>query len=109
MNWRKRKFHFHNGRGGTALTVRVVPRASRNEIAEIMDDGTLRIRLTAPPVDQKANEALIEFLADILGVARSKIEIVAGHNSRQKLVSILDISPQEAEARIFAAYQKGLA
>ncbi|NPA26597.1 MAG: DUF167 domain-containing protein [Chloroflexi bacterium] len=109
MNWRKRPFHFHNGRGGTALTVRVVPRASRNEIAEIMADGTLRIRLTAPPVDQKANEALVDFLAKVLGVARSKIEIVAGHTSRQKLVSILDLSPQEAEARIWAAYQKRVA
>ncbi|NPA30623.1 MAG: DUF167 domain-containing protein [Chloroflexi bacterium] len=99
----KRRFRFHHGRGGTALTVRVIPRARRDELAGVLDDGTLRIRLTAPPVDNKANEALIRFLARLLKVPRQHIEIVAGHTSRNKLVSILDLSPDEAEQRILSA------
>ncbi len=103
MTSHKRRFRFHNGRGGTALTVRVIPRASRDELAGVLDDGTLRIRLTAPPVDNKANEALVRFLSRLLRVPRSHIEIVAGHTSRNKLVSILDLAPEEAERRILAA------
>jgi len=99
----KRRFRFHNGRGGAALMVRVIPRAHRDELAGILDDGTLRVRLTAPPVDNKANEALVRFLARLLGVPRSKVEIVAGHTSRNKLVSILDIAPDEVERRLLSA------
>ncbi len=101
--FKKRRFEFRDGRGGTALTVRVIPRASRDELAGIMDDGTLRVRLTAPPVDNKANEALIRFLARLLEVPRRKIEIVAGHTQRNKLVAVLDLDPQEAERRILRA------
>ncbi len=96
----RRKFHFHNGRKGSALAVRITPRASRNEIAEVLHDGTIRIRLTAPPVEGKANEALINFLAKVLDVPRSHIEIVAGHTGRDKLVSIQDMDPEEAHRRI---------
>ncbi len=103
MVLKKRRFEFHNGRGGTALTVRVIPRAARDELAGVLDDGTLRIRLTAPPVDNKANEALIRFLARLLRVPKGNIEIVAGHTGRNKLVSILDLDPEEAERRIMAA------
>lgn len=95
-----REFRFHDGRKGSALAIRVTPRASRNEIAEVLHDGTIRIRLAAPPVEGKANEALIDFLAEILNVPRSHIEIVAGHTGRDKLVSIQDMDPEEAHRRI---------
>ena len=88
---RKRKFHMHDGQKGAALAVRITPRASKNEISEILNDGTVKIRLTAPPVEGKANEALISFLAEVIGVPKSKIEIVAGKTGRDKLVSILDM------------------
>ncbi len=103
MLGKNRRFRFHNGRGGTALTVRVIPRAHRDELAGLLEDGTLRIRLTAPPVDNKANEALIRFLARLLRVPKHKIEIIAGHSSRNKLVSVLDLEPEEAERRILNA------
>ncbi len=95
-----RKYHLHNGQIGSALAVRVTPRASRNEIAEILSDGTVRIRLTAPPVEGKANEALRAFLAEIIGVPRSKIEIVAGDTGRDKLVSILDMDAEAVHRKI---------
>ena len=46
-----RRFHLHDGKKGSALAVRVTPRASRNEIVEILSDGTVKIRLTSPPVE----------------------------------------------------------
>lgn len=96
----RRKFQFHDGRRGSALAIRVTPRARRNEVAEVLNDGTIRIRLTAPPVEGKANKALIQFLSEILDVAPSRISIVAGETGRDKLISILDMEPEEAQRRI---------
>ena len=64
----ERNLHLHDGKKGAALAVRVTPRASRNEISEVFSDGTVKIHLTAPPVDGKANEALLKFLASVLEV-----------------------------------------
>jgi len=88
------------GKRGAALAIRVTPRARKNEIVEILADQTIKVRLTAPPVEGKANEALIEFLAKVLDVPRSKVEIIAGTSGRDKLVSILDLDSNEAQARI---------
>lgn len=74
--------------------VRVQPRASRNEIAG-MQNGVLRVRLQAPPVDGAANEALIAFMADELGVPRRQVRIVSGFGSRTK---ILEVDPQALPA-----------
>lgn len=97
-----RKFRLHNGQKGSALAVRVTPRASRNEIVEMLDDGTIKVRLAAPPVDDEANRALIEFLADILGVPKSRLDIVAGATGRDKLISVLDMDVETAHQRIVA-------
>ena len=87
----RRDFRFHDGRTGSALAVRVTPRASRNRIVEVLSDGTVKIQLTAAPVDGEANEKLVAFLAKVLGVAKSNIEIVAGMTGRDKLISVLGI------------------
>ena len=68
----------------TLVTVRVTPGASRNEISE--RDGTLVVRVTAPPVEGKANKAVIRLLAKHFGVPPSQMEIVRGQNSREKVV-----------------------
>jgi uncharacterized protein (TIGR00251 family) len=96
----RRNFKLHGGRRGAALAVRITPRASKNEITQILADGTIKIRLTAPPVEGKANAALIQFLADVLEVAPSRIEIVAGMTGRDKLVSVLDLEAGTAQQRI---------
>lgn len=96
----KRRYAMHGGQKGSALAIRVTPRASKNEISEILSDGTVKIRLTAPPVEGKANAALIAFLAEVIGVPQSKIEIVAGETGRDKLVSILDMDPTTVHQRI---------
>jgi uncharacterized protein (TIGR00251 family) len=97
-----RKFNLHSGQKGAALAVRVTPRASRNEIVEMLDDGTIKVRIAAPPADDEANTALIEFLADILGVPKSRLDIVAGASGRDKLIAVVDMDVETAHQRIVA-------
>ncbi len=97
-----RKFNLHDGRRGAALAVRVTPRASRDEITEIQSDGTVKVRLTAPPVDGDANKALVKFMAEVLGTTTNKIEIVAGLSGKDKLISILDMDKDEVHNRLLA-------
>lgn len=84
---------------GVVLAVKVVPRAARNELAGFQE-GVLRIRLTAPPVEGAANQALVRFLADLLGVSRQEVEIVAGQAGRQKLVKVHGLSPEQVIDRL---------
>ncbi len=97
-----RKFKLHDGKKGSALAVRVTPRASRNEIVELLDDGTIKVRIAAPPADNEANETLIDFLADVLGVPKSRLDIVAGTTGRDKLISVIDMDAETAHQRIVA-------
>jgi len=76
--------------------IRIQPRASKNEFMR-MGDGSLKIRLTAPPIDGAANEALVKFLADQFEISRSQIKIVSGHTSREKIVRIDGIGLGEVE------------
>ena len=80
-----------SAKDGLVLAVQVQPRAAKNEIAGPVGDR-LKVRLTAPPVEGKANKALVKFLAKQLGLPASGLTIVAGHKSRQKdlLISGLD-------------------
>jgi len=96
----RRKFELHDGKRGAALAVRVTPRASRNEIFGVLNDGTVKIHLTAPPVEGQANEALLKFLSEVLGVPLSRLDIVAGKTGRDKLVSVLDMDAETVQKRI---------
>lgn len=97
-----RKFRLHDGKHGAALTVRVTPRARRNELGGVLEDGTLRVRITAPPTEGKANQALVAFLAEVLDVRKNRIEIVAGQKGLDKILSILEMTSQEVEKRLQA-------
>ncbi|HEX2997761.1 MAG TPA: DUF167 domain-containing protein [Anaerolineales bacterium] len=97
-----RKFNLHSGKKGSALAVRVTPRASQNEIVELMEDGTIKVRIAAPPSDNEANETLIKFMAEVLGVSKSRLDIVAGASGRDKLISIVDMDAETAHQRILA-------
>jgi len=97
-----RKFNLHDGRKGSALAVRVTPRADRNEIVELLDDGTIKVRLASPPADDEANETLIAFLSEILGIPSSRLDIVAGVTGRDKLISVVDMDADTAHQRIVA-------
>jgi uncharacterized protein (TIGR00251 family) len=87
------------GAAGARLRLRVQPRASRDEVAGVAGDA-IRVRLTAPPVEGAANEALVRFLADRLHVARSAVALVSGHTSRIKVVEVSGLAPDEALRRL---------
>jgi len=95
-----RRFHLHDGQMGAAITVRVTPRSSKNEIQEILNDGTIKIRITSAPVDGHANETLVRFLADVLDVSISQVDIIAGKTGRDKLISIIGLSADTVHQRI---------
>ena len=84
---------------GTILAVRVIPRAGRNGIAGV-HAGAVKVRLTAPPVEGKANAALEQFLAETLGVSRAQVRVLSGHTSRQKTVVVTGLTPSEVLARL---------
>ena len=98
----KRNFHLHDGKRGAAIAIRVTPRASKNQIVEVLEDGTVKIHLAAPPVDGEANEKLIVFLSEVLSIPKSRIEIVAGETGRDKLVSVLEMDTETVHQRILA-------
>ena len=85
--------------GGVLFSVKLQPRASKNEIGEPLGDE-LKIKVTAPPVDSAASEALMELLADKLHCAHGRIEIVRGQTSRHKTVLLRGFQPEEILARL---------
>ena len=81
----------HQKAEGVVLEIYVQPRAGRNEWVGI-HRGFLKVRLTAPPVEGAANKECIKFLAELLDVPKSDLEIVGGHKSRQKSILIRRLS-----------------
>lgn len=87
---------------GTLIFLRVVPRASRNEIGEIVGDE-LKLRVTAPPVDSAANRAVVEFLAERLGLGKSGVVLLRGETSRRKMVLARGLSLENVAAALRCA------
>lgn len=83
--------------GGVLVKVRVQPRASKNEIAGI-HQGRMKLRLTAPPVEGEANKGCVNYIAEVLGVPKSKVEIVDGFKSRQKTLLVSGASLDEVQS-----------
>ena len=73
---------------GVTFRVRVQPGANKNEIVGVQQDA-LKVRISAPPLEGKANKALIQFLAKQLGVKRNQVEIMSGHTSRIKTIHVV--------------------
>ncbi len=84
---------------GIEVRLHVVPRARRDEIAGTHDDA-LKIKITAPPVDDAANRAIVRFLAELLQISRSRILIASGKHSKDKLIRVNGISPAEFLGRL---------
>ena len=83
----------------TVLKVRVNPRSSKNEITGWQND-TLRIKISAPPVEGAANKACIQFLSGALGVRKSQITLVSGESARDKVFRIAGMTPEEIRKRL---------
>ena len=81
---------------GIVFQVRVVPRSSRSEVAGIQGDS-LKVRLKAPPVEGRANEECIRFLAGLLGVKRDRVRIVSGLKSKTKTIAVSGLQKKDLE------------
>jgi|SRR4030088_314899 uncharacterized protein (TIGR00251 family) len=85
--------------GGISIAIKLQPRARKNAITGQVGDA-LKVSLTAPPVDGKANQACIEFFANLLKVPRSSVTIASGQSSRNKVIRIAGVSTEEIRQRI---------
>jgi len=85
--------------GAVILLVRVQPRASKDELAGLME-GALKVRLRAPALEDRANEALCEYLAELLKTSKSAVRILSGHRSRSKRVEVRGVTEQQVLALV---------
>lgn len=85
--------------GGATFAVKLHPRARKNAITGELG-GALKLALTAPPVEGKANEAGIEFLANLFRVPRSSITITSGQTSRRKVIRVAGITAEQVRKRL---------
>jgi uncharacterized protein (TIGR00251 family) len=92
-------FGVHETPAGVTFAIKVHPRAKKNAITG-EHDGAVKLSLTAPPTQGKANEACIEFLAKLLKVPRSSVTIASGQASRQKVIRVWGLSAEEVRKRI---------
>ena len=84
----------------TRLTLRVQPGARANQVVGLTDDGVLRVRVVAPATDGRANRALVEFMAGLLGVPKSSVTIAHGLGSRNKMVVVEGMDREQAIERL---------
>ena len=84
---------------GVRLTLFIQPKASKNEIIG-PHNGALKIKITAPPVDGKANAKLVDFLSEVLDIPKRQIEILKGETGRNKSVEILGLSEDEVRTKL---------
>ncbi len=93
-------------KGCVTFSVRVVPRSSRNQIVGV-EGGALKIKLTAPPVEGAANAALVEFVAERLGVRRSVVSIISGDKARNKIVRVNGVTREKVETGFLLSHKPG--
>jgi hypothetical protein len=92
--------NIHEHPSGISFHVRVHPRARKNTITSEVGDA-LKLSLTAPPIDGQANQACIEFFANLLKVPRSSVTIASGQTSRSKVIRVEGLSAAEVRKRLF--------
>lgn len=80
--------------GQVSLSIHVIPGAKKNEIVEILPEKTIRIKIKAPPVEGKANLALVKYLQELFNITSSQIEIFHGMQSRNKIIKLLGINEE---------------
>ncbi|MBV8053275.1 MAG: YggU family protein [Acidobacteriaceae bacterium] len=81
----------HETPAGVTIAVKIQPRAKKNALIGVVGDA-LKLALTAPPVDGRANQACVEFFSDLLHLPRSSITIVSGQTSRRKVIRVAEVS-----------------
>jgi uncharacterized protein (TIGR00251 family) len=89
----------HESTDGVTFAVKVHPRAKKNAITGELGDA-LKVSLTAPPIDGRANDACIEFFAKLLKVPRSSVTIASGQSNRRKVICVIGLSAEETRKRL---------
>src|SRR5262252_4094914 len=89
----------HESAKGMTFSIKVHPRARKNAITGVVGNA-LKLALTAPPVEGRANQAVIEFFADLFAIPRSSVTIASGETSRNKVVRVSSLSKQQVEQHL---------
>jgi len=89
----------HEAANGVTFVIRVHPRAKKNAITGELGEA-LKVALTAPPIDGRANEACVEFFAKLFAVQRSAVSIASGETSRKKIIRVVGLSAEEVRSRL---------
>ena len=93
----------HDTPAGATFQVKVHPRARKNAVTGVLGDA-LKLALTAPPIEGRANDACIEYIAKFLNLPRSSVTIAAGESSRQKLIRVAGVPAAQVEAKLRAIF-----
>ena len=91
---------FHETPSGTTFAVKVHPRAKKDAVTGELGNA-LKLSLTAPPAEGRANEACLKFVANLLKVSRSSVTIASGRASREKVIRVTGLSAKELERRLY--------
>jgi uncharacterized protein len=91
---------------GVTFAVKVHPRARKNAITGVVGDA-LKLALTAPPLDGKANQAVVEFFSELFAIPRSSITIASGETSRNKVIRVSGVARADVERRLSAVLDSG--
>jgi uncharacterized protein (TIGR00251 family) len=86
----------------TRISIHVYPNAPRNQVVGLRD-GVLAVKIAAPPLRGQANRELVAFLSQLLGVSKSRLAIIRGHTSRNKLISVSGLTKEEVIKKLFPA------
>jgi len=98
---------FEQSREGVVLSVRLQPRAAKNEISGIVGD-TVKVKVSSAPVEGAANEACRHVLAKAMGIGKGRVQIISGLKSRHKKVLLIDIDKETAASRLHEMLQQAL-
>jgi uncharacterized protein YggU (UPF0235/DUF167 family) len=96
----KQEHHFHEGKMGSAIAVRIVTKASSDRIVEINKDGAIIISLKAGGNEAEVNKALLEFLSKVFEIQPKHMEVVVGNQRNEKLITILNVDSAIVQEKI---------
>jgi len=99
----QRQPKFGGGKAGAAIAVQVILQGKKDEIVEVLEDGTLKIRLSVGKDSSQTNSVLVHFLAKVLDVSPTQFDIVGGENRPEKLIAITGIDSDTTQQRILKA------
>ena len=100
MKWYLAMIPINDSHQGVTFAIRVHPRAKKNAITGELGDA-LKLSCTMPPVEGRANQACIDFFAKLLKVPRSSVTIATGHSSRDKVIRVVGLSPEDVRHRLY--------